>query len=337
MATATCLLEAPVLDRHAGGPDLDPDRDPFGDPEPERRPVPAPGANRGGMRRIGRWLVIVSSLYLGGLGVLYAMQTRLIFPGAETQGKPSSVVKPTPGTQLVPLTTESGDKIVALFGPALQPDGNVLPVGEAEARPTLLYFYGNAMCLNDAMFEFDHFRRLGVNMMIPEFVGYGMSEGKPSEAGCRETADAAFAHLQHRTDLNPRKIVAAGWSLGGAVAVDLASRKPVAGLIAFCAFTSMGDMSRRHFPFVPSSLLLRHRFDSQSKLRSVACPILLGHGRHDEIVPIEMQERLAAAATKAPVMKFIVEDAGHNDFYAAGEDKIFQAMVHFLESLSEPR
>jgi fermentation-respiration switch protein FrsA (DUF1100 family) len=167
--------------------------------------------------------------------------------------------------------------------------------------------------------------------LIPEFVGYGMASGKPSEAGCRDTADAAFAHLQGRKDIDPRKVVAAGWSLGGAVAIDLASRKSVAGLIAFCTFTSMTEMSRRSFPFIPTSLLLRHRFDSLSKIGQITCPILLGHGRRDEIVPSEMAERLSAAATHAPVMRFVIDDAGHNDFYALGKDQIFQAINRFLE------
>ena len=191
------------------------------------------------------------------------MQTQSIFPGSETQGKSSAVVHPAPGTQLVNLTTEHDDKVVAPVRPRAGAGRHPHP--EAGQRPTILYFYGNAMCLNDTMFEFDHFRRLGLNVLIPEFVGYGMSGGKPSEAGCRDTADAAFAHLQERKDINPKKIVAAGWSLGGAVAVDLAARKPVAGLISFCTFTSMTDMSRRSFPFLPASLLLRHRFDSQSR------------------------------------------------------------------------
>jgi fermentation-respiration switch protein FrsA (DUF1100 family) len=157
-----------------------------------------------------------------------------------------------------------------------------------------------------------------------------MSGGKPSETGCRATADAAFAHLQTRKDIDPRKVIAAGWSLGGAVAIDLAARKPVAGVIAFSTFTSMADMSRRSFPFAPTAALLRHRFDSESKMSHINCPILLGHGRRDEIVPVSMHDRLAKAATKAPVMKFIIDDAGHNDFYNVGSERIFQAMTRFL-------
>ena len=295
------------------------------DPASSTRPD-TPGASR--VRLIGRWLVIAAR-HLSGYPrrVLRAPDpahlSRLRHPGQAVVRRP-----PGAGTELVNLTTEHDDKIVALFGPALLPDGTPHP--EASLRPTILYFYGNAMCLNDAMFEFEHFRRLGLNVMIPEYVGYGMSGGKPSETGCRDTADAAFAHLQGRKDINPKKIVAAGWSLGGAVAVDLAARKPVAGLIAFCTFTSMAEMSRRSFPFLPATLLLRHRFDSEAKMSHITCPILLGHGRRDEIVPVTMLDRLAAAATKAPVMKFIVDDAGHNDFYAVGKDQIFQAMGRFL-------
>jgi fermentation-respiration switch protein FrsA (DUF1100 family) len=277
-------------------------------------------------------VLIATGLYLGIVAVLFALQIRLIFPGAETQGKSSAVVHPAPGTELVNLTTEHDERVVALFGPALLPGGEPNP--DAASRPTILYFYGNAMCLNDTAFEFEHFRRLGLNVLIPEFVGYGMSGGKPSEAGCRDTADAAFAHLQGRKDINPKKIIAAGWSLGGAVAVDLAARKPVAGLIAFCTFTSMADMSRRSFPFLPTALLLRHRFDCESKMSHITCPILLGHGRRDDIVPAAMLDRLAAAATKAPVMKFVIDDAGHNDFYAAGQDQVFQAMSRFIAQIN---
>jgi fermentation-respiration switch protein FrsA (DUF1100 family) len=319
MAAGCGLLEAPVLDRPS-------DSD---DPRPPRTSL-KPWLGAGG--RVGVYLVVA---YLGILALLFALQARLIFPGAETQGKSSAVVHPGPGTDLVTLATDHNEKVVALFGPALQPDGTPHP--EAAQRPTILYFYGNAMCLNDTMFEFDHFRRLGLNVMIPEFVGYGMSEGKPSEAGCRETADAALAHLQQRKDINTRKIVAAGWSLGGAVAIDLASRKPMAGLVSFSTFTSMSDLSRRNFPYLPTSLLLRHRFDSQSKIGHISCPILLGHGRRDDVAPIEMQERLAAAATRAPVMKFVVEDAGHNDFYAVGKDQVFQALTRFFEQIADVR
>ncbi|MHC5544126.1 alpha/beta hydrolase, partial [Singulisphaera rosea] len=126
--------------------------------------------------------------------------------------------------------------------------------------------------------------------------------------------------------------VAAGWSLGGALASDLASREKIAGLIAFSTFTSMGDMARANFPFLPASLLLRHRFDNLSKIPNIHCPMLIGHGRRDELIPYAMFERLTSAA-KAPTMRFTVEGAGHNDFFAVGGEKVLRAIRSFLDQI----
>ena len=290
---------------------------------------PSCGRSRGGRRIV--WGSCLALMISGGIAtVLFSLQTRAIFPGSETQGKPSAVVHPRSDEQLVTLTTARGDRVVALFSPALTPDGT--PDPKAAAAPTLLYFYGNAMCLNDTPELTDRFRRLGLNVLVPEYVGYGMSGGKPSEAGCQATADAAHEHLRKRKDVDPKKIIAAGWSLGGAVAIDLASRKPVAGLVALSTFTSMTEIARRAMPFLPTSLLLRHRFDNLTKIARVSCPILLGHGRRDDIIPYSMLDQLASAA-RAPVMKFTIDDAGHNDFYVVGEQQILRSLKQFVTLL----
>ncbi len=308
-------------------PRIMPDSD-DGSALPRARPRGAGGKRRVG---IGRILWVPVLIPLGVTAVLFAFQTRIIFPGADTQGQSSAKVRPGPGEELVSLKTARGDEIVALFGPALTPEGQ--PAPDASTRPTLLYFYGNGMCLRDATDEFAHFRRLGLNVLIPEYTGYGMSGGKPSEAGCYASADAAYDHLRSRKDVDPRLIVAGGWSLGGAVALDLASRKSVAGLIAFSTFTSMVDMAHRNFPFLPASILLRHRFDNRRKIAQVACPILIGHGRRDPLIPFAMSDRLTAAA-KSPVMRLTLDDAGHNDFYSVGGEKVFEAVRQFLGLLA---
>jgi len=293
-----------------------------------------PGTDPARIRRVGRrtWRLVRIPLliWLGLLALFTTLQTRLIFPGAQTQGQPDALVRPRGDAELVTLSTADGERVMALFGPALTREGETHP--EASRRPTLLYFYGNGMCLNDSMEQFDHFRRLGANVLIPEYVGYGMSGGQPGESGCRATADAAYDHLRSRRDVDPRAIVAVGWSLGGAVAIDLASRKPVAGLAAFSSFTSMVEMARRNFPFLPSSLLLRHRFDSLAKIGRVSCPILLMHGGADRLIPSAMMDRLAASA-RTPVTKLTVKGADHNDFFLVGAAQIDEALVRFLESL----
>jgi uncharacterized protein len=283
-------------------------------------------------RRWGfRVLRVAALVYLGLMGILSSMQAWLIFPGASTQGQAHAVVTPPMGAELVTLNTAEGEQVAALFGPALKEDG--LPHPDAAHRPSLIFFYGNGMCLSYSVPEFEQLRRLGLNVIVPEYLGYGMSSGSPSEAGCYAAADAAYGYLLKRSDIDSAKIVAAGWSLGGAVAVDLAARRPIARLILFSSFTSMGDMARRVLPFLPVSLLLRHRFDSAQKLPRVTCPILIGHGLSDEIVPTSMADQLASLA-RVEVSRLDIEGADHNYFFAVGGRKIFKAIEHFLEPLS---
>ena len=274
---------------------------------------------------------LIGLVYIGSLIVFTSFQTRIIFPGQESQGQDYAQVRPRPGTELVHLKSRGGEPIVALHGPALTPEGRPHP--DAARRPTLIYFYGNAMCLNDATGHFERFRRLGLNVIIPDYLGYGMSGGSASEGGCQATSEAVYDYLVATRGIKPSQIVAAGWSLGGAVAVDLASRKPVAGLIIFSAFTSGGDMGRRLMPFFPVSLLLRHRFDSLHKIQQIECPILVGHGRRDRIVPFDMGQRLAAAA-KGPVTTLWIDEADHNDFYLVGDDRINEAVAKFISGVA---
>jgi hypothetical protein len=133
-----------------------------------------------------RMLRIVLLVYLGLLVFLYFAQKRFIFPGASmSQGKPYSRISAPPDAELLTLTTAKGDKVAALFGTAQASDGTKLP--DADRRPTVIFFYGNAMCLKEARQEFSDFRRLGVNVLIPEYAGYGMSDGEVSETNCYAT------------------------------------------------------------------------------------------------------------------------------------------------------
>jgi fermentation-respiration switch protein FrsA (DUF1100 family) len=270
-----------------------------------------------------------AAIYLGLLTLLYSFQTRVIFPGASTQGQAFAEVQPRRDTELIRLKTAGGERVVALFGPAMTSDRRIDP--DAASRPTMIYFYGNAMCLNYAVSDLDRFRRLGVNVLIPDYVGYGMSGGSPSEKGCEATADAAYDYLISTLRVDSKTIITAGWSLGGAVAIDLASRRHVGGLIVFSTFTSGVEMARGMLPFVPVSLLLRHRFDSVHKIAKVRCPTLIGHGRRDSLIPFRMGEKLAASAG-GPVTTLWIDQADHNDFFEVGGRRIDEAITRFVES-----
>jgi len=273
----------------------------------------------------GRILRSVVVIYLVVCMAIFFIQSWLIFPGADSHGQPSSVVQPNAQEQLLELTASDGVKIAALFG------GPMTPSADPATCPTILYCYGNGMCLADCDSIFYSLRRLGFNVIIPEYEGYGMSGGRAGEKGCFASAGAAYDWLLKNPGINPHRIVAAGWSLGGAVAIDLADHRPVAGLATFSAFTSMADMGHRLYPWLPVSLLLRHRFDNLKKIADIKCPILLVHGEQDNIVPPDMCPRLAAAAGPN-ARQIILSRASHVDLFDIGGDALFDQFRQFVES-----
>jgi len=283
--------------------------------------------------RIGRSVLII---YLLVLLVLSYFQEYLIFAGSSmTQGTADAKVTFLYGVQRVNLTTAGGDRTVAAFALALTPQGNTHP--DAAHCPTIIYFYGNAMCLAQTDWEIYNFRRLGCNVLIPELVGYGLASGKPSEANCYATADAAFEYLKTRPDIDHTKIIPAGWSLGAAIACDLAVRKQaegVAGLMLVSPFTSLDDQAAHLYPFVPVGLLLKHHFRSIEKIPAFRQPLLLIHGEEDNIIPVAMSGRLQAAATASPkVTRVVIPGVQHNDIYAVGSKEVLDAMRAYLAPL----
>src|SRR5258708_20348310 len=247
------------------------------------------------------------------------LKTDLIFPGSRRKTTQDALVRAYEGSTILSCTTSSGDQVGLLFG-AGQPS-SVKPSLPAPGTWYLVYFYGNGMCLETCSYEFAQFRQLGCTVLIPDYPGYGMSRGWASESGCYEAASAAYHYLTETLHANPAQIVVAGWSLGAAVAIDLAARKQVAGLIVLGAFTNIPEQAHAMLPWVPRSLvrlLVRERFDNVSKIRQVTCPIFIGHGTQDELVPFAMAERLAQAARqRGPVTFLPIQGCSHNGIFEA--------------------
>jgi len=158
--------------------------------------------------------------------------------------------------------------------------------------PLVLYFGGNAEEVSWLLDEIPR-RDTGAAWLLVDYRGYGSSEGKPSEAAL--TSDAV-AWYDHFAAANPR-IVAFGRSLGSGVAVRLASQRRLERLILVAPFDSMVEVGRRHYPFLPVSWLLRHRFDSLALAPKIDAPLLCIVATHDEVIPAEHAKRLYQAWT----------------------------------------
>jgi fermentation-respiration switch protein FrsA (DUF1100 family) len=271
------------------------------------------------------------SVYLILCLVVYFAQDWLAFPGTAQQGTTETRIQYGGSAEVVHLTTSDGTPITAVFGKA----GSLISdrrFTAADHRPTILYFYGNAGSVAWSEGEFDHFRALGCNVLIPDLAGFGASGGKASEKNLYATADAAWDYLQHRPDIDPKRIIVVGWSMGAAVAIDLAARRPVIGLATFNGYTSLPEMAHKMLPFIPS-ILCKYRFDNETKIAQVHCPIFICNGRRDQLVPPEMSERLAAHAG-GPVTRLVLERADHNSIFSEEPEVLWPAMKGFVDQVA---
>lgn len=220
--------------------------------------------------------------------------------------------------------TEDGVRLHGWFARALS-EQNI----EAEPLRTLLFCHGNAGNITHRTANIAYLVQLGINVFIFDYRGYGKSEGKPDEQGLYADALAAYEYLLSRGDVDKEKIVFFGRSLGGAVAVDLATKRPCEKLIVESTFTSVKDMSKSIFGALPVHYLVKTQFDSLSKIGTIQVPLLFIHGNRDTIVPFELGKRLFAAANE-PKTFYEIQGADHNDTYEVGGKEYFERLSRFI-------
>ncbi len=194
----------------------------------------------------------------------------------------------------------------------------------------LLFFHGNAGNITHRHENIELLARAGADVFIPSYRGYGRSAGRPSEKGLYRDAEAAYRVLTEDLRIAPERIVVFGRSLGSAVAVELAARREVAGVILEAAFTSAPDMAREIMPFLPSGRMIGSRFESIERVASVEAPLLIVHGEQDSLVPFEHGRRLYEAANE-PKEFYPIPGAGHNDTYERGGEEYFVRLSSFWE------
>jgi uncharacterized protein len=187
----------------------------------------------------------------------------------------------------------------------------VMRTADLDSGPWVLYLHGNASSLASQV-NIAHYRVLhsaGLNVLAPEYRGFGGVPGAPTEAALQADARAAYDYLRNVRHVPPHAIVIYGWSLGAAVAVDMASRVPPAALILEGAPASLVDLTRRRYPFFPLRLFMRSSFDSIRKIGEIPAPILFLHSTDDEVIPISEGRRLHEAARGAKM--FVELKGGH--------------------------
>jgi uncharacterized protein len=269
-----------------------------------------------------RWLlagaraaVLIVLVYLGFALMLYALQSRMLyFPTREIATTPAAAGM---SYEELRLTTSDGIRIQAWYVPAPDPRGHVL------------FFHGNGGNLSHRIHSLRQFHDAGYAVLLPSYRGYGQSEGRPSEEGTYRDADAAWAHLVEERRVPPQRIALFGRSLGGAVAARLASRTRPGALILESTFTSVPDLAAELYPFLPVRLLSRFRYDTASLMAELDAPLLVVHGRGDEIIRFSHGERLFALASGPK--EFLELEGGHNEGFLLAGERYTEGIRDFLE------
>lgn len=258
-------------------------------------------------RRAARLLIVV----VVGAYLALALFALFLAGGVLFQPHPSSY---RDDGSILRLHAKDGAKISALY---LKNDA---------AKFTILFSHGNAEDLGDMRPFYDDLRKAGFSVFAYDYEGFGTSEGKPTEAHVYDDADAAYDYVTKRLAVPPERVISMGRSLGAAVAIDLASRHKVGGVVAQSAFTT----AFRVLTQVP--LLPWDKFRNIDKIGRVNCPVLVMHGKQDEVIPFRHGEKLFAAA-KEPKRNYWVERGDHNNLQMFAGDRYFEELRAFAESI----
>lgn len=264
-------------------------------------------------------LLLAMVLLLFFSGLLYLQQPSMIF-------FPSRVLDASPASwgldyEDVQLMTEDR---VELHGWYLPYPGS---------RHTVLFFHGNAGNISHRGDSILIFHRLGLNVLIFDYRGYGQSEGRPTEEGLYRDAWAAWKYLIDR-GFSAKDIVVFGRSLGGTVAARLASEVQPAGLILESSFSSARDLAHTLLPLVSRLTPLRFKFNAARELGKVNCPVLVAHSKDDEIIPYVLGEKLYQAAK--PPKRFMSLRGDHNAGFILSQPGYEQGLADFLSTLVFP-
>lgn len=200
-----------------------------------------------------------------------------------------------------------------------------------QAVKTVLFFHGNGGNISHRGDSIYVFHKLKLNVLIIDYPGYGESSGQPSENGLYQSANAAWQYLVSDKQVKPKDIIIFGRSLGGAVAVDLATRVEAAGLILESTFSSVSDIAKIAFPIMSNFIYLRYSFDSLSKIHRVKSPVLLIHSPDDEVIPFELGQKLFAAIQSEK--EFLQIEGGHNDGFMQSIQSYMYVLRIFSQSL----
>ena len=271
------------------------------------------------MRLIKRFLILALVLYLGGIAYLVSQETRLVF----RNGAPLGSARPRLAWQQIDVPRPDGARQFAW----VVNHSDAAGVG----RPWVLYLHGNRATVGSRfnVLHYEQLHGLGLNVLAPEYRGYSGLDGVPSEAAVASDARAGYDYLRRARHVAPERIVIYGWSLGAAIAVNLAADVPSAAVILEGAPASLVAIGQQQYPIFPIRLLMRNPFDVIDRVNRIRAPMLFLHSPEDQVIPISEGRRLYEAATASK--RFVEVRGGHVNASEVDAVPFYAAIGSFLD------
>ena len=263
------------------------------------------------------YALIIVAVYILMMLLVQMFHSRLVyFPAKEIKRTPEYLGL---NYEDVYFKTEDGLKLNGWF------------IESKKRGKVLLYSHGNGGNISHRIDLIDIYIRAGYSVFIYDYRGYGKSEGKPNEKGTYLDGEAAWNYLINEKKYEPKDIILLGRSIGGGIATYLAVHRKPSGLILDSAFTSVKDMARKLFPYLPVRFMKTYGYDNIKRIKNIKCPVLIIHSSEDELIPFDHGKRLFEAAN---MPKTFVEIKGmHDDSFYVSEKRYASAIEEFIKDL----
>ena len=177
----------------------------------------------------------------------------------------------------------------------------------SEKSPVIIFAHGNGELIDFWADEFLFFTKEGISVLLVEYPGYGRSQGSPSQESITDVFVKAYDTVVKRDDIDSDKIVFLGRSIGGGTVCSLAMHREPAAIILMSAFINTKSFASKYL--APGALIL-DPFDNLKVMEQFNGPVLIFHGRHDELIPYDHGIKLHKACKNS---KLITYNCGHND------------------------
>ena len=268
--------------------------------------------------KMNYFLVIITTfllIYLFILSYTYLFQRSLLYHPTENNYSGDKLVVPI---EKVKIKNKDNIELLSWFH-----NKNI------KDYKTILFLHGNAGTLENRIHKINHFKDMDINFLLLAWRGFSGNEGKPTELGLYEDAKSAIRWLNLQ-GIPENNIIIYGESLGTGVATEISQNKNFAGVILESPFTSMIEAGKEKYPYLPVKFLLKDKYESNKKIQNINIPILIMHGKVDNLVPFYMGEKMYNLAN-FPKYSYFSE---YDDHMMEYNEKLLNVLKEFIASLN---